>query len=239
MAYISLPTPALPHPTPMHIPDGFLSGPVAGVGYVLAAVFVAVAVWRTNRSLGEKAVPLMGVTAAFIFAAQMMNFPVAGGTSGHLLGGALTAILVGPWAAIIVMTSVIGIQALMFQDGGLAALGFNVFNMGVTTALVGYSVYYLATLFASQRRSWVRPMGAFVASWLSVMLAALACSLELAVSDTSPLHVVLPAMMGVHALIGIGEGLIAAAAVTFVLATRPDLIEQPQPQRAVPQGGLS
>jgi cobalt/nickel transport system permease protein len=237
MAYIDLPSVSFPHSTPMHIPDGFLSGPVAGVGYALAAVFVALAVWRTNRSLGEKSVPLMGVTAAFIFAVQMMNFPVAGGTSGHLLGGTLAAILVGPWAAIIVMTSVIGIQGLMFQDGGLSALGFNVLNMGVITALVGYSLYYLSALLANGRRGWVLPVGVFVASWLTVMLAALACSLELAVSHTSPLHVVLPAMMGVHAFIGIGEGLITAAAVTFVLATRPDLIEQPQ--RAAPQGGLS
>jgi cobalt/nickel transport system permease protein len=237
MAYIDLPALPFPHSTPMHIPDGFLSGPVAGVGYALAAVFVALAVWRTNRSLGEKSVPLMGVTAAFIFAVQMMNFPVAGGTSGHLLGGTLAAILVGPWAAIIVMTSVIGIQGLMFQDGGLSALGFNVLNMGVITALVGYSLYYLSALLANGRRGWVLPVGVFVASWLTVMLAALACSLELAVSHTSPLHVVLPAMMGVHAFIGIGEGLITAAAVTFVLATRPDLIEQPQ--RAAPQGGLS
>jgi cobalt/nickel transport system permease protein len=237
MAYISLPTPAFPHSTPMHIPDGFLSAPVAGVGYALAAVFIVLAVWRTNRSLGEKSVPLMGVAAAFIFAVQMMNFPVAGGTSGHLLGGTLAAILVGPWAAIIVMTSVIGVQALMFQDGGLSALGLNVLNMGVITALVGYGVYYLSALLANGKRGWVLSVGVFVASWLTVMLAALACSLELAVSGTSPLHVVLPAMMGVHALIGVGEGLITAAAVTFVLATRPDLIEQPQ--RAAPQGGLS
>ena len=237
MAYISLPAHPLPYPAPMHIPDGFLSGPVAGVGYALAAVFVGIAVWRTNRSLGEKSVPLMGVAAAFIFAAQMMNFPVAGGTSGHLLGGTLAAILVGPWAAIIVMTSVIGVQGLMFQDGGLSALGFNVFNMGVITALVGYGVYYLAALFANGQRGWVLPTGIFVASWITVMLAAFATSIELAVSGTSPLHVVLPAMMGVHALIGTGEGLITAAAVTFVLATRPDLIEQPQ--RAAPQGGLS
>jgi cobalt/nickel transport system permease protein len=237
MAYIDLPALSLPRSTPMHIPDGFLSGPVAGVGYALAAVFVVLAVWRTNRSLSEKSVPLMGVTAAFIFAAQMMNFPVAGGTSGHMLGGALAAILVGPWAAIIVMTSVVGIQALMFQDGGLSALGFNVFNMGVITALVGYSIYYLSALLANGRRGWVLSAGVFVASWLTVMLAAFATSMELAVSDTSPLQVVLPAMMGVHALIGIGEGLITAAAVTFVLATRPDLIEQPQ--RAAPQGGLS
>ena len=237
MAYISLPTAVFPQPAPLHIPDGFLSGPVAGLGYGLAAVFVALAVWRTNRSLGEKSVPLMGVTAAFIFAAQMINFPVAGGTSGHLLGGALAAILVGPWAAIIVMTSVVGIQALMFQDGGLAALGFNVFNMGVITVLLGYTIYYLAALLANDRRGWVRPTGAFVAAWLTVMLAAFATSIQLAVSGTSPLHVVLPAMMGVHVLIGVGEGLITAAAVTFVLATRPDLIEQPQ--RAAPQGGLS
>jgi cobalt/nickel transport system permease protein len=237
MAYISLPTPALPHPTPMHIPDGFLSGPVAGVGYALAAVFVAMAVWRTNHSLGEKSVPLMGVTAACIFAAQMMNFPVAGGTSGHLLGGTLAAILVGPWAAIIVMTSVIGVQGLMFQDGGLSALGFNVFNMGVIPVLVGYGIYYLATLLANGRHGWVLPTGVFVASWITVMLAAFAASIELAVSGTSPLHVVLPAMMGVHALIGIGEGLITAAAVTSVLAARPDLIEQPR--RPAPQGGLS
>ena len=237
MAYIDLPAPSFPHSAPMHIPDGFLSGPVAGAGYALAAVFVVLAVWRTNRSLGEKSVPLMGVTAAFIFAVQMMNFPVAGGTSGHLLGGTLAAILVGPWAAIIVMTSVIGIQGLMFQDGGLSALGFNVLNMGVITALVGYSVYYLSALLANGRRGWVLPVGVFVASWLTVMLAAFATSIELAVSDTSPLHVVLPAMMGVHALIGVGEGLITAAAVTFVLATRPDLIEQPR--RAAVQGGLN
>ena len=224
MAYISVPTPALPHPTPMHIPDGFLSGPVAGVGYALATVFVAIAVWRTNRSLGEKSVPLMGVTAACIFAAQMMNFPVAGGTSGHLLGSTLAAILVGPWAAIIVMTSVVGVQALMFQDGGLAALGFNVFNMGVITALVGYGVYYLAALFANGQRGWVLPTGVFVASWLTVMLAAFATSIELAASGTSPLHVVLPAMMGVHALIGIGEGLITVAALSFVASTRRDLL---------------
>ena len=237
MGYIDLLAPAVPHSSPMHIPDGFLSGPVAGVGYTLAAAFVALAVWRTNRSLGEKSVPLMGVTAAFIFAVQMMNFPVAGGTSGHLLGGTLAAILVGPWAAIIVMTSVVGIQALMFQDGGLAALGFNIFNMGVATALVGYGVYYLSALLANGRRGWVLPVGVFVASWVTVMLAALATSMELAVSDTSPLNVVLPAMMGVHSLIGIGEGLITAAAVSFVLATRPDLIEHGP--RAAPLGGVS
>ncbi len=207
----------------MHIPDGFLSAPVAGVGFALAAVAVAVAVRRTNRTLGERSVPLMGVMAAFIFAAQMMNFPVAGGTSGHLLGGALAAILLGPWAAIIVMTAVVGVQALIFQDGGLAALGTNVFNMGVITAFVGYGVYWTIARFAHVA-PWVHMAAPFAAAWVSVQLAALATTFELALSDTSPLNVALPAMMGVHALIGIGEGLITTAAVAFIWTTRRDLL---------------
>jgi cobalt/nickel transport system permease protein len=208
----------------MHIPDGFVSGPVAGVGFALSGVAIAVAVRATNRSLGERTVPLMGVMAAFIFAVQMMNFPVAGGTSGHLLGGALAAILLGPWAAIIVMTSVVGLQALLFQDGGLAALGDNVLNMGIITVFVGYGVYWVFARLA-HIGPWVRLAGAFAAAWLSVQLAALATTFELALSDTSPLNVALPAMMGVHTLIGIGEGLITVAAVAFVLATRRDLLE--------------
>jgi cobalt/nickel transport system permease protein len=165
----------------------------------------------------------MGVMGAFIFAAQMMNFPVAGGTSGHLLGGALAAILLGPWAAILVMTAVVGLQALLFQDGGLAALGANVFNMGVLTAFVGYGVY---VLLRPLERAWApgRVVAAFAAAWVSVEVAAIATSFQLAISDTSPLDVALPAMVGVHALIGIGEGLITAAALSFLLAARPDLV---------------
>lgn len=207
----------------LHIPDGFLSPPVAGVFYAISALVVAVAVWRTNRTLDERTVPLMGVLAAFIFAAQMMNFPVAGGTSGHLLGGALAAILVGPWAAIVVMTSVIGVQALVFQDGGLAVLGANVFNMGILTAFVGFGVYwFVAAISRSNRRALIA--GTFAAAWLTVMLSAFLTSAQLVISDTSPWHVVLPAMMGVHALIGIGEGVISAGAVAFVLTSRPDLV---------------
>jgi cobalt/nickel transport system permease protein len=207
----------------MHIPDGFVSGPVAGVGFAVAGVAIGFAVWKTNRTLRERFVPLMGVMAAFIFAAQMMNFPVAGGTSGHMVGGALAAILLGPWAAMIVMTSVVGVQALIFQDGGLAALGDNVFNMAVVACLVGYVVYMVFMRF-SQVAPWARYVAAFAAAWLSVEIAAIACSFELALSDTSPLSVALPAMMGVHAAIGVGEGLITVAAVAFVSATRPDLL---------------
>lgn len=216
-------------PILLHIPDGFLNTPVAVLFYVLTAAVLAVAIWRTNQTLDERTVPLMGVLAAFIFAAQMMNFPVAGGTSGHMLGGALAAILLGPWAAIIVMTVVIGVRALIFQDGGLAVLGANTFNMGILTAFVGYGIVRFAVSFGGSKRP-VLLIGTFVAAWTSVMVAAFATSAQLAISGTSDWDVVLPAMMGVHALIGIGEGLISAGAVTFIMAARPDLLRLPPAQ---------
>jgi cobalt/nickel transport system permease protein len=219
----------------LHIPDGFLSTPVALVFYGLAGVMVGLAVRQTNRTLKESTAPLMGVLAAFIFAAQMMNFPVAGGTSGHMLGGALAAILLGPWAAIIVMTSVVGIQALVFQDGGLAVLGANVFNMGVATAAGGWLVYRAIAAFGRGSRPFIL-VATFAAAWLSVMLAALLTSIQLVVSDTSEMSVVLPAMMGVHALIGIGEGLISVGAVALILSARPDLLGIAPPVEAEQPG---
>lgn len=220
-------TVALPEPPGpgLHIPDGFLSTPIAIAGWVVTIAVLALAVRMTNRSLDERAVPLMGVMAAFIFAAQMMNFPVAGGTSGHMLGGALAAILLGPWAAIIVMTAVVGLQAVLFQDGGMAVMGANILNMGILTAFIGAVLYAVAKPFAKSAAPML--VVAFVVAWLSVEASAVATALQLAVSDTSPLEVVLPAMAGVHALIGIGEGLITAAAIGFVGATRPDLIPRP------------
>lgn len=223
MAYINpIPDPVL-EPAGMHIPDGFVSAPVAVAGYVVAAAVLAVAVRRTNRDLQEKVIPLMGVMAAFIFAAQMMNFPVAGGTSGHMIGAALAAILLGPWAAVIVMTCVVGVQALIFQDGGLAALGANTLNMAVVAVAVSYPVYRLLALLGNGRPA-SRYIAGFAAAWLSVECAALFTTFELALSDTSPLEVALPAMVGVHALIGIGEGLITVAALAFITATRRDLL---------------
>ena len=212
----------------LHIPDGFVSVPVALAGYVLTAGAIALAVRATNRQLDERAVPLMGVTAAFIFAAQMMNFPVAGGTSGHLLGGALAAILLGPWAAIIVMSAVVGLQALLFQDGGLLAMGVNIFNMGVLTALVGYAAHGTLGSVSGRTRFGVALSG-FVAAWLSVEAAAVATSVQLWLSGTSAPAVVFPAMIGVHAAIGIGEGLITAAALSFIRTTRPDLLRLGRP----------
>jgi cobalt/nickel transport system permease protein len=228
-------------PIYLHIPDGFLSAPVAAVMYVATGIVVGLAVRQTNRTLRESTAPLMGVLAAFIFAAQMMNFPVAGGTSGHLLGGALAAILLGPWAAVIVMTAVIGVQALVFQDGGLAAMGANIFNMGVLTVFVGWGIYRMGLRVGRGSRA-VLLTATFVAAWISVMLSAFLTSAQLALSDTSPWHVVLPAMLGVHALIGVGEGAISVGAVAFILSTRPDLLGSPPtpqaiaPAYAVPSG---
>lgn len=208
----------------MHIPDGFLSLPVAVVGWLLMAVFVGLALRRTRDQLGDRQVPLMGLLAAFVFAAQMINFPVAGGTSGHLLGGVLVAVLVGPWAAALVMTTVIAVQGLLFQDGGLLALGFNTMNMGIVAAFVGYAVYsWLQKALRTVRNADL--IAAAVAAWLSVLVAAAATALELAVSGTSPLDVALPAMLGIHAVIGIGEALITVGALAFIRQTRPDLIQ--------------
>jgi cobalt/nickel transport system permease protein len=207
----------------MHIPDGFLDAKTFVTLDVAGAGFVAVAAARVRRALNERAVPLMAVLAAFIFAAQMLNFPVAGGTSGHFGGGALAAVLLGPWAGVLVMTLVLVIQALAFGDGGILALGANVVNMGVVAPFVGYGLYYLV------RRVWRgesgRFVGSFVGAWLAVVAAATACALELAISGTTPLAVVLPAMVGVHAIIGLGEGLVTAGALAAVRVSRPDLLE--------------
>jgi cobalt/nickel transport system permease protein len=224
MAYIPVPVTPPPEITALHIPDGFVSAPVAVAGYVVTAVVLAYAVRQTNRKMGDKAAPLMGVLAAFIFAAQMINFPVAGGTSGHLLGGTLAAILIGPWAGILAMAAVISVQALVFQDGGLSALGVNIFNMGILTSLLGYGIYMSATAMLP-KSSTVRVGSAFVAAWITVVTAAALTSVQLAISGTSPLDIALPAMLGVHVFIGIGEGLITAAAVALVAASRPDLLE--------------
>jgi cobalt/nickel transport system permease protein len=128
-------------PIPLHIPDGFLSVFVSAICWVITIITLGVAISKTNQALGERQVPLMGVMAAFIFAAQMINFPVLGGTSGHLLGGALAAIVLGPWAAMLVMTAVVAVQALLFQDGGLVVMGANILNMGLLTAAIGYGLY--------------------------------------------------------------------------------------------------
>ena len=206
----------------MHIPDGFVSVGTAAVTYALSAGVVGYSIHRTNKELQEREVPLMGVMAAFVFAAQMINFPVAGGTSGHLLGGALVAILLGPWAGSLILTAVLIVQALLFQDGGLVALGANVFNMAVVGVWTGYLTYRLLNRVLSGKYAmWI---SGFAAAWLSVFLASGFASLELGISGTAPYGVVFPAMLSVHALIGIGEGLITTAVLALIAASRKDLL---------------
>ena len=210
-------------PVRLHIPDGFLSAPVAAVGWVLAAALIAAALRQTRAQLGERQVPLMGVLAAFIFAAQAINFPIAAGTSGHLLGGALAAILMGPWAATLIMTAVIALQALLFQDGGLLVMGWNLLNMGALTAFFGFGVYKAMGRLVQGSRG--RALAAFAAAWVSVEVGAIATAIELALSGTVPLALGLSAMAAVHALIGLGEGLITVGALSFLAAVRPGLLE--------------
>ena len=209
-------------PPQLHIPDGFLNLIVSLICWASTALILAIAISRTNKSLGEKQVPLMGLMAAFIFAAQMINFPVAGGTSGHLLGGALAAIMLGPWAAMLVMTAVIAVQGLLFQDGGLLVMGANILNMGILTAAIGYGLY--RGTFGSSRS--VKLVVAGIAAWLSVIAGALTTSLQLWLSGTSNLQTVVLAMLSVHAVIGLGEALITVAALTFIFQTRPDLLDE-------------
>jgi cobalt/nickel transport system permease protein len=216
----------------MHIPDGFINTGTAVATWVASGGSLGYAVRRVNQELGERQVPLMGVTAAFIFAAQMMNFTVAGGTSGHLLGGALAAILLGPWAAMLVLTSVLTVQALLFQDGGLVALGANVLNMAVVGVLVGWLVYTAVRRLVGDR-TWATLASGFAAAWLSVVVASLVAAAELAISGTFPWGVAVTAMGLVHMLIGVGEGLITVAALAFVRLARPDLLSvRPAASRA-------
>jgi len=207
----------------MHIPDGFLSHSVNAVTFVISAGACAYGVKKVNRTFGEREVPLMGVTAAFIFAAQMLNFPVAGGTSGHFLGAVFSSVLLGPWASLIIMTIVLVVQCLGFADGGLTAIGSNILNMGIIGALGGYGIFYiLYILFRKSRKAFF--IALTVSSWLSIVMGASAVAIELAISGTSPLKIALPTMAGIHAIIGIGEAIITTTAISLILKTRPDLV---------------
>lgn len=208
----------------MHIPDGFLSAATVATTCAVSAGGVANAVRIANKRLKEKQVPMMGILAAFIFAAQMLNFPIAGGTSGHLIGAALAAILLGPWAAVLIMSCVLIGQSLIFQDGGLLALGANILNMGIIASFSAYYTYRLTTLLTGNNKRG-QLAGGFAGAWISVVAAAIFAAIELAVSGTSPLMVALPAMAGIHALIGIGEGLITVAVLSLVFSTRADLLQ--------------
>ena len=222
-------------PVPMHIPDGFLiDGGVGGrLGDCRRRRRDGLAA-DAGEGLGERQVPVMGVLAAFIFAAQAINFPVTAGTSGHLLGAALAAIVLGPWAAVVVLTTVVsGPGAASSRTGACSLLGRNVLNMAVIGVAVSYFVYTTLRRLAGER-TWAVFAAAFIAAWTSIVVASLACALELALSGTSPANIAVPAMGGIHALIGIGEGLITLGALAFLWTTRRDLV---QSGAAAPKGG--
>ena len=209
----------------MHIPDGFIDLPTSA-GFALASASgVAVALKGAKAQLDEKSAPLAGLTATFVFAAQMLNFPVAAGTSGHLLGGVLAALLVGPFAATLAITMVLILQGFLFADGGLSALGLNIFNMALLGVWVGYGLFLLVMKFLPKRRvSFLS--AAFVSSLISVPVAAVGFLFQYAIGGTATfsLSTVIAAMLGTHFIIGIGEGVITMLTLSAVFATRPDLI---------------
>jgi cobalt/nickel transport system permease protein len=206
----------------MHIPDGFLDAPTAVATGALAAAGVGVALRQAHRHLPPRRVPLLGLAASFVFAAQMINFPVAGGTSGHLVGAVLTAALLGPSAAVIVLSAVLIVQCLVFADGGLSALGANIFNMAIVGGVFGWVLYHGVTRVVEGL--FGRVLGAAFAAWCSTVLASVACAGELAASGTVRLTVALPAMAGVHMLVGVGEGVITALVLVGIARARPELL---------------
>ena len=209
----------------MHIPDGFIDAPTSALAGLVAVALVALCLRSSARTLDERQIPLCGLAAAYVFAVQMLNFPVAAGTSGHLLGAVLAAVLVGPCAGALCVSVVLVVQALLFADGGLSALGLNVINMAMIGAFAGYGLFVVARrVLPATARGVVVAAG--LAAAAAPVLAAVAFTIEYAVggNDAAATATVAWAMIGVHLVIGVGEGVITALTVSAVIATRPDLV---------------
>jgi len=209
----------------MHIPDGFLDTKTWATLSAVSFGTVAIGLKLTNKNLGEKNIPLLGVTAAFIFAAQMLNFPVAGGTSGHFMGASLAALLLGPWSSLLVMATVLLVQCFVFQDGGLTALGANIFNMGIIGSFLSFYLFRVLNRLIPGKSKPIFGIRVFLVGWFSIVAASGFCAVELGLSGTVPLNLSLMSMLGTHALIGIGEGLITVLVLQFIKKIRPDLLE--------------
>ncbi|MBU1239947.1 energy-coupling factor ABC transporter permease [Myxococcota bacterium] len=216
----------------MHIPDGFISLPVNLSLGATSVVALGYSLRQSRIHMEDRHMPLMGVTAAFVFAAQMLNFPVGAGTSGHFLGAFLTMVLVGPFPGMVVMATVLTLQALLFGDGGISALGTNVFNMAIVGGMLPW-LGFRFTLYLLRGRSAFVISGALFA-WFSVLLAALAAAVELSISGLLPLKLSLYAMGGVHSLIGLGEAVITGAALSLLITRRPDLVSTWKPTEEHP-----
>ena len=207
----------------MHIPDGFIDGKTVAASATLAALGVGLALNRVRHTLPPRKIPLLGLSAAFLFAAQMLNFPVVAGTSGHLIGGVLVAALLGPSAAVVVVTTVLIVQCFLFQDGGVLALGANVFNMAILGAGGGWVIYRCVSALLRGPRGRITAVA--FAAWLSTVLAAMGCAAQLAWSGKVDWKSAFTAMVGVHLLIGLGEGLISALVFAAIQRTRPELMQ--------------
>ena len=209
----------------MHIPDGFIDIPTSAAFGTLALAGTAIALKKAKTEVDDRTAPMAGLTAVFIFAVQMLNFPVAAGTSGHLLGGALAMVLVGPYAASLAITVVLGVQAFLFADGGLTALGLNVFNLSVIAVLVSFLVFKLMVKLLPKAKSAI-PLAAGIAAFVSVPVSASAFTLQYAIggNGTAPVETVFIAMLTTHLLIGIGEAVITMLTVSAILASRSDLV---------------
>ncbi len=208
----------------MHLPDGLLDVKTALLATGVATAGVGIALRRTRTCLEPRQMPMLGLAAAFIFAAQMLNFPIAGGTSGHLVGGVLTAVLLGPSAAVLVITCVLMVQCLMFADGGLTVLGANVFNMAIVNVCGGYFIYRIARRLIRAGEEQATVFAAAFAAWCGTVLGSISCAGQLAMAKTVAWPIVFPAMANVHMLIGLGEGLATGLIVMTVVRARPELV---------------
>ncbi len=205
----------------MHIPDGFLNAPTYFSSWILSIGYLGFCLRQATEALKERTVPLMGVMASFIFVAQMLNFPVVAGASGHILGAVLSCVILGPYAGSLVISIVLIAQCLIFQDGGLLALGANILNMAIIAGIGGYAIYrFLIRILGSAKVA----LSSAVAGWFSIIFASIAVSFELAFSGTSELKVILPPMVFIHAFIGIGEAVLTFFIMAFMFKVRPDLI---------------
>ncbi len=209
----------------MHIPDGFINGATSAGFGLAAAGGLGAALRQTGKYLSDRQVPLAGLVAAFVFAAQLVNFPVISGMSGHLLGGVLAAVLIGPWAGFVVVAVVLGVQGVFFADGGLSALGLNIVNLGFLGAVLGYTIYrVLLKILPRNDRGIILAAG--IAAGISVPLAAMGFVVQFAIGATTDISLatVFTAMLASHLLIGVGEGIITALVVGSVVRSRPDLV---------------
>jgi cobalt/nickel transport system permease protein len=212
----------------MHIGDGIMAPPIWALGYIIAIPIMAYATKKTGNTLGNTQIPILGVLAAGIFVAQMLNFPIGGGTTGHLVGAALASILLGPYAAVVILTIVLIVQAFLFGDGGVTALGLNLLNMAIISSFTAYAIYVIGKTITPGRAGMYVTI--FAAAWASIVISAIMCGIELGASAALspeygiPLRIAVPAMAITHVFIGIGEGIVTVLVVTYIATVRPDII---------------